>query len=79
MWSGGSTKRWRRVRRAKLQANPMCEWPGCGRPADVPHHETDDYDRDRYNPDVLWSLCHRHHADATANRRAGRRGVPMTR
>ena len=78
-WANGSTRRWRKVRAMKLRTNPVCEWPGCGLLADVVHHETDDYERDRYNWAVLWSLCNKHHDEATSNRRRGGRGVPATR
>lgn len=78
-WKPGQTgnSRWRKVRARKLAANPVCQWPGCGLLANVVHHETDDYERDRYNWDVLWSLCTGHHDQATSNRRRGGRGVPV--
>ncbi|WP_280301958.1 HNH endonuclease signature motif containing protein [Nocardia neocaledoniensis] len=62
----GSTRRWRRVRAAKLAADPVCERPGCRRLAvEVDHIIRVSRGGDRYDPANLQSLCHEHHQDKT--------------
>jgi 5-methylcytosine-specific restriction protein A len=67
----GYGHRWRKVRRLKLNAHPMCQWPGCDRPAsDVDHIRPraqggDDSDAN------LQSLCHSHHSQKTAGHDGG--------
>lgn len=62
----GYGHRWRKVRRMKLNADPMCQWPGCDQAAsDVDHIKTkasggDDSDAN------LQSLCKSHHSTKTA-------------
>ena len=66
-WKGGSTRRWRKTRAAKLAANPLCEWPGCEALATaVDHADGTDYNTQRYDWDMLRSLCEPHHATRTA-------------
>ena len=80
-WSGGSTRRWRRVRQAKLDQNAedndgLCEY-GCGRLAVEVHHEGGfRTEAERYDRRRLRALCHECHAEATSaqSRQARRRG-----
>jgi 5-methylcytosine-specific restriction protein A len=71
-WHGStsppSTRRWRKLRSQKLDANPRCEWPDCGRPAvTVDHIKTLAEDLEgRYVWDNLQSLCQPHHDEKTA-------------
>lgn len=70
-WSGstspGSTARWRRLRRTKLDANPHCEWPGCIRPATEVDHiiPLAEAPSSRYVWENLQSLCHDCHEQKT--------------
>lgn len=71
-WQGShsppSTRRWRKLRALKLDANPRCEWSaGCGRPATevdkiIPYAERPDL---QFDWDNLQSLCHDHHEQKT--------------
>lgn len=71
-WQGshspGSTTRWRKLRSWKLDVNPKCEWPDCGRPADQVDHKIPLAERPdlRYDWDNLQSLCAPHHTEKTA-------------
>jgi|ERR1035441_282874 hypothetical protein len=73
---------YRRVRPHKLQHDPMCEKPGCGRPATDVHHKDDSWKTtgdwrlfiDQAN---LESLCHQHHSEETM-RRNQERGLICT-
>jgi 5-methylcytosine-specific restriction protein A len=62
----GYGHRWRKLRRLQLNRHPLCQWPGCERPAtDVDHILA----RARGGGDEeanLQSLCHRHHSEKTA-------------
>ncbi|WP_460406572.1 HNH endonuclease signature motif containing protein [Actinophytocola sediminis] len=65
-WAGGSTRRWRRLRAAKLTADPLCQWPECVRLADeVDHIVPLSEDGDRWSWSNLQSLCTPHHAEKT--------------
>lgn len=67
-WTAGSTRRWRRLRAAKLAANPLCQWPGCPKLADeVDHIRALALGGARYDWDNLQSLCHPHHVTKTAD------------
>ncbi|MGC4891072.1 hypothetical protein [Micromonospora sp. DT227] len=79
-WAGGSTRRWRRLRQSKLDANldrngGLCEH-GCGRLAAEVHHEGGfTTDAERYDWHRLRALCPPCHADQTAAQsQAARRG-----
>lgn len=69
-WTGGSTRRWRRFRQAKLDHNiehndGLCQY-GCGRLATEVHHEGGfTTDRERFEWRRLRALCHECHAEAT--------------
>jgi 5-methylcytosine-specific restriction protein A len=77
-WQGSSsppsTRRWRKLRSLKLDANPRCEKPGCGRPATevdkkIPYAEAPEL---QYDWDNLQSLCHDCHTDKTVTEDAPR-------
>jgi 5-methylcytosine-specific restriction enzyme A len=71
-WQGSSsppsTRRWRYLRGVKLDNNPKCEWPNCGRPAtEVDHIVTvAEAPERRYDYFNLQSLCGPHHTEKTA-------------
>lgn len=71
-WSGGSTRRWRRLRQAKLDRNAedndgLCERPACRRLAVEVHHDGGfTTERERYEWRRLQALCHECHAEETA-------------
>lgn len=65
-WVAGSTRRWRRLRAAKLAADPMCAWPACVRLADVVDHVTPLAEGgERWAWHNLQSLCCPHHDEKT--------------
>ncbi len=74
-WSGrngytgsGSTRRWRKLRAAKLAADPMCEARGCRALAvEVDHIVNVGSGGDRYDWANLQSLCRICHAAKTAS------------
>lgn len=67
-WIGGSTRRWRAFRAAKLLANPECQWPACVRLADeVDHIRPLALGGERYAWHNVQSLCQRHHILKTAD------------
>ncbi|WP_370450302.1 HNH endonuclease [Nocardia otitidiscaviarum] len=58
-WAGGSTRRWRTLREAKLATDPICERPGCAALAvEVDHIIPLAAGGERYEWDNLQSLCH---------------------
>jgi hypothetical protein len=59
----GGTRRWVKLRAAKLEANPVCEWPACNaRAVEVDHRrQLRDWPAGRYVWDNLRSLCDHHH------------------
>lgn len=69
-WQGGSTRRWRRLRQAKLDDNVaendgLCEY-GCGRLATEVHHEGGfTTEAERYEWARLRALDEQCHQDAT--------------
>lgn len=66
-WSGGSDRRWRKVRAEQLRDFPWCQWPGCTEPADqVDHVDGTDYETERYDKSKLRSLCTDHHRYRTS-------------
>lgn len=77
-WHGStsptSTRRWRKLREQKLDANPRCECPGCSRPATTVDHikplaearNAAELDVMRYDWDNLQSLCQPDHDVKTA-------------
>lgn len=68
-WAGGSTRRWRRLRAAKLATDPLCQWPDCVQLADEVDHitplhlfpEGPQREAARYDWANLRSLCVPHH------------------
>ena len=63
----GSTRRWRALRDAKLQADPICEHPGCPALAvEVDHIVNVGSGGTRYDWANLQSLCRAHHDEKTA-------------
>lgn len=79
-WTGGSTRRWRALRQAKLddntdENNGLCERSGCQRLAVEVHHEGGfTTDAERYDWDRLRALCRPCHGEATREQsRAARR------
>jgi 5-methylcytosine-specific restriction protein A len=67
----GYGHRWRKLRRLKLNADPMCQWPGCDRAAtDVDHIRPRARGGDDSNAN-LQSLCHAHHSEKTAGHDGG--------
>ena len=66
-YSGGlySTKGWKRLRRAHLAAEPLCQY--CGRPGQVVDHiEAHRGCEDLfYDSENLMTLCKKHHDEAT--------------
>lgn len=69
----GYDARWSRTRAKKLKATPLCEWPGCTKPAtDVDHIDgqgpNSPHGHDQAN---LQSLCHPHHSTKTAKQDGG--------
>ncbi|MFD3431145.1 HNH endonuclease [Nocardia fluminea] len=81
-WSGrngytgsGSTRRWRTIRAAKLEEQPICEANGCRALAvEVDHITPVGANGDRYDWANLQSLCHPHHqAKTSAEAAAARR------
>ncbi len=57
----GYSGHWRIIRARKLRACPVCEWPGCKRPAEMVHHRDGD---SRNNASVnLMSICRAHHEE----------------
>lgn len=69
----GYDARWSRTRAKKLKATPLCEWPGCTKPAtDVDHIDgqgpNSPHGHDQAN---LQSLCHPHHSTKTATQDGG--------
>jgi len=59
-------RRWQGLRKAKLQANPICEHTGCRRIAVEPDHITPLAEGgDRYDWRNLQSLCRTHHDQKT--------------
>lgn len=66
-WADGGSRRWRKVRAAKLTANPLCEWPGCTSLAvTVDHLDGTNYATQRFDFEKLRSLCEPHHSARTA-------------
>ena len=71
-WAGGSTRRWRSLRKAKLDDNldhnhGLCEVDACVRLATEVHHDPPfTTDEERYDWDRLVAICHDHHAEETA-------------
>jgi 5-methylcytosine-specific restriction enzyme A len=58
-----ASRRWRLTRRRKLFQDPICEHPGCDRPAEHVHHITPIEDGgDRNDFANLQSLCKPHHS-----------------
>ena len=71
-----STRPWRRLRSIRLDNNPRCQWPGCGRPAAqvdhiVPVAEAPEL---AYDYDNTQSLCVKHHQEKTNQDRRRRSG-----
>jgi hypothetical protein len=57
----------------KLRHTPICEHPGCGKPATDVHHKDDSWKqtgnwREFINQNNLESLCHEHHSEETMKR-----------
>ncbi|WP_374159096.1 HNH endonuclease [Mycobacterium sp. G7A2] len=70
-WEGATRRsgggRWRKLRAAKLRANPICQWPGCRRPAtEVDHIKPLAEGGREFDWENLQSLCHEHHLAKTA-------------
>ncbi len=64
--STGSTRKWRKLRAAKLNADPECETPGCLELAtQVDHVVPVAEGGERYDPDNTMSLCVPHHREKT--------------
>ena len=66
--SGGYGSDWRRVRDAYIAEHPMCQWPGCPRPAEEVDHIVRvkvDPSR-RLDPTNLRALCVKHHRSRTS-------------
>lgn len=73
-WAGGSTRRWRKLRLVQLRANPFCQWPECGVPAQEVDHVVPlavAPDR-RYDLSNLQSLCTPHHRAKTVAERGSK-------
>jgi hypothetical protein len=61
------------VRPTKLRHDPMCEQPGCGKPATDVHHKDDSWKESGnwrlfISQENLESLCHEHHSAETMKR-----------
>ena len=57
-----STRRWRKLRAAKLRHNPICQHDRCRRPAvEVDHIQPLSQGGDRWDWANLASLCREHH------------------
>jgi len=57
-----STRRWRKLRAAKLRHDPICEADGCRRPAvEADHMQPLSQGGDRWDRANLASLCREHH------------------
>ena len=62
----GGTRRMAGLRRAKLRADPICEWPGCRLlSVEVDHIVPLAEGGERYAWSNLQSLCRPHHAEKT--------------
>jgi len=59
----GYDRNWRRLRLWYLRRNPICQWPGCNKPASqVDHVVPISHGGSRTDPANLQSLCHSHHS-----------------
>jgi 5-methylcytosine-specific restriction enzyme A len=72
----GSTRQWRKLRTIKLNNNPICEWPGCRRPAAQVDHiqPVVEHPELEYDYDNTQSLCRPHHQEKTNQDRRRRSG-----
>lgn len=74
----GSDRRWRATRQAQLRRRPLCQHPGCRRPAQhVDHIVPLAEGGARYDYANLQSLCEPHHDEKTT--RDALRGKTRTR
>ena len=61
----GYGRRWEKLRRMVLRRQPLCQWPGCNKPAtDVDHIVAKPAGDDSF--ENLQALCHPHHSEKTA-------------
>ncbi|MDJ0394250.1 HNH endonuclease signature motif containing protein [Rhodococcus sp. G-MC3] len=65
-WTGGSTRRWRKVRAEQLARHPICQAPNCTHLArEVDHIKNRTAGGYLYDPANLQSLCTPHHDEKT--------------
>jgi 5-methylcytosine-specific restriction enzyme A len=74
----GSSRAMRKLRTTKLDNNPKCEWPECGRPAAQVDHikPVAQHPELALDWDNLQSLCRPHHVEKTNADRRRRSGKP---
>jgi len=67
----GYGSRWRKLRLMQLRRYPLCQWPGCNKPATDVDHIVPRASGGTDDADNLQSLCHAHHSVKTATQDGG--------